>query len=417
MSSLQSYINTVGLKANKAGEAIVSADSEKKNSALLAIANSLDLNRSALKEANEKDLQNATANNVSAALIDRLQFDDKIIDATITSLHEITALADPIGEINDVKPRPSGISVGTMRVPLGVIAIIYESRPNVTVDAAALCLKAGNTCILRGGSEALNSNKTIGRCIQSGLLEAKLPAEVVQVINVTDREVVAQMLRSPHIDLMIPRGGKELVQRVSEEAIMPVIKHLDGVCHVYIHANADIEKAINIAMNSKTHRYGVCNAMETLLVDAKIAPDVLEQLAKLYREKSVTLKGCEKTKKIIKNIEDATEADWFTEYLAPILSIRVVNDIDEAITHINHYGSHHTDSIVSEDYSVIKRFLKEIDSASVIVNASTRFGDGFEYGLGAEIGISTDKFHARGPVGLYGLTSQKYVVFGDGQIR
>ncbi|MCW9005367.1 MAG: glutamate-5-semialdehyde dehydrogenase, partial [Gammaproteobacteria bacterium] len=371
-----------------------------------------------LKAENAKDLEAGRASGLDDALLDRLALNDERIAGMSEGLRQIVALPDPIGEVTDMAYRPSGIQIGKMRVPLGVIGIIYESRPNVTADAAGLCLKSGNATILRGGSEAIHSNKAVAQCIQQGLVAAGLPAESVQVVETTDRAAVGEMITAKdYVDVIIPRGGKSLIERISNEAKVPVIKHLDGICHVYIDDQADLEKAINIAVNAKTHRYGVCNAMETLLVNQAVAEQVLPELAKQYGDKGVELRGCENTQKIITDILPASEEDWDTEYLAPVLAIRLVTSLDEAMAHINRHGSHHTDSIVTEDYSKARRFLREVDSSSVMVNASTRFADGFEYGLGAEIGISTDKFHARGPVGLEGLTSQKYIVLGDGQIR
>jgi glutamate-5-semialdehyde dehydrogenase len=340
------------------------------------------------------------------------------IQAMVEGLKQVAGLPDPVGEINDLRFMPSGIQVGQMRVPLGVIGIIYESRPNVTVDAAALCLKSGNACILRGGSEAIHSNQAIASCITQGLKSAELPAEAVQIVATADRDAVGELITmSQYVDIIVPRGGKGLIERISKEATIPVIKHLDGICHVYIDDKADIDKAVRIAVNAKTHRYGVCNAMETLLVAESIAKRVLPLLVEQYLEKGVELRGCLKTCSLISEAARATETDWHTEYLAPILSIRIVSGIDEAIDHINRYSSSHTEAIVTEDYTLARRFLREVDSSSVMVNASTRFADGFEYGLGAEIGISTDKLHARGPVGLKGLTSLKYIVLGDGHIR
>ena len=333
-------------------------------------------------------------------------------------LRQIASLADPIGSITDLNYRPTGIQVGRMRVPLGVIGIIYESRPNVTADAAGLCLKSGNATILRGGSEAIHSNRAIAACVQEGLKVANLPANCVQVIETTDRAAVGELLRAKdYVDVIIPRGGKSLIERVSQESLIPVIKHLDGICHVYIDDEADLEKSVAVALNAKTHRYGVCNAMETLLVAESVAAHILSVLAEKYLEKGVELRGCAKTRDLVPSAKPATEEDWMTEYLAPILSIRVVTGMQQAIEHINQYGSHHTDAIMTQNYSKARHFLRAVDSSSVIVNASTRFADGFEFGLGAEIGISTDKLHARGPVGLEGLTSQKYIVLGEGQIR
>jgi glutamate-5-semialdehyde dehydrogenase len=336
----------------------------------------------------------------------------------IEGLRQVAALPDPVGDISDMRFMPSGIQLGKMRVPLGVIGIIYESRPNVTMEAASLCLKSGNATILRGGSEAIHSNQAIAKTIAVGLEAAGLPAEVVQVVETTDREAVGQLITMPEfVDVIVPRGGKGLIERISNDARVPVIKHLDGICHVYIDAEADLGKAVNIAINAKTHRYGTCNTMETLLVHETVAQEVLKELLVAYNQAGVELRGCEKTCAILPSAIAATEEDWATEYLAPILSIKVVSGIDEAIEHINHYGSHHTDAIVTENYTLSRQFLREVDSSSVMINASTRFADGFEYGLGAEIGISTDKIHARGPVGLEGLTSQKYIVFGEGQVR
>tara|TARA_R110002096_G_scaffold130893_1_gene280502 strand:- start:991 stop:2049 length:1059 start_codon:yes stop_codon:yes gene_type:complete len=351
-------------------------------------------------------------------MLDRLAVTSSGIDGMIEGLKQVAALDDPIGIINDLKYMPSGIQVGKMRVPLGVIGIIYESRPNVTVEAASLCIKSGNATVLRGGSEAIHSNKAIASCLALGLKEAGLPETTVQVVGTTDREAVGEMITMPdYIDVIVPRGGKGLIERISRDAKVTVIKHLDGICHVFIDRDADIEKAIAVAINSKTQRYGTCNTMETLLIDAPIAKSVLPQLAELYKQKGVELRGCIETCQVLEGIHLATEDDWSTEYLAPILSIKIVNDMNEAIEHINQYGSHHTDSIITESYTRGRQFLSRVDSSSVMINASTRFADGFEYGLGAEIGISTDKIHARGPVGLHGLTSEKFVVLGDGHIR
>lgn len=408
----------LGLQARQAGRAISKADSGLKDQALLNIAKALSSNSAQLISENRKDLQAAKDNGLDAASLDRLELTPARIDAMIDGVKQVAALPDPVGEITHLSFRPSGIQVGQMRVPLGVIGIIYESRPNVTVDAAALCLKAGNACILRGGSESIHSNRAIAACIAEGLAEAGLPREAVQVVETTDRAAVGELITlKQFVDVIVPRGGKSLIERISAEATIPVIKHLDGICHVYIDGKADIDKAVAIAMNAKTHRYGVCNAMETLLVAESIAPRVLPILAEQYSAKGVELRGCLKTCSLIKNAVRATEEDWHTEYLAPILSIKIVADIDEAIDHINRYSSAHTEAIVTEDYTLARRFLREVDSSSVMVNASTRFADGFEYGLGAEIGISTDKLHARGPVGLHGLTSLKFIVLGDGHIR
>ncbi len=412
------YMHTLGKLARKAGREISKSDSGKKNLALLKIAEAIEANRNTLKGENQKDLIAGQKKGLDSALLDRLELTSNRIDAMVEGLKQVAALSDPVGEITDLSYRPSGIQVGQMRVPLGVIGIIYESRPNVTVDAAALCLKSGNACILRGGSEATHSNQAISACITEGLKAAELPIEAVQVVETTDRSAVGQLITlDNYVDVIVPRGGKGLIERISKEATIPVIKHLDGICHVYIDNKADHEKAINIAFNSKTHRYGVCNAMETLLVAEQIAGEILPTLVKKYLYEGVELRGCLKTCSLIPECSRATEDDWNTEYLAPILSIKIVKDINEAIEHINQYSSAHTESIITEDYSLARRFLREVDSSSVMVNASTRFADGFEYGLGAEIGISTDKLHARGPVGLNGLTSLKYVVLGDGQVR
>ena len=411
-------MQNLGRNARQASRLMASASTQTKNSALLAIADSLDKNRETLLRENQRDLTNGKNKGLDAALMDRLELNDKRIEAMIEGLFQVASLNDPVGEMSGLVHRPSGIQVGKMRVALGVIGIIYESRPNVTVDAAALCLKAGNATILRGGSEAIYSNRAIAVSIGSGLAEVGLPATAVQVVETTDRDAVGELITmTEYVDVIVPRGGRSLIERIAREASVPVIKHLDGICHVYIDVAADLDKAHAIALNSKTHRYGVCNAMETLLVHAEVAAQVLPRLAADYAEAGVEIRGCERTRALLPAAKVASEDDWYTEYLAPILAVRVVDSAGEAIAHINHYGSHHTDAVVTEDYSLSRRFLTEVDSSSVIVNASTRFADGFEYGLGAEIGISTDKIHARGPVGLEGLTSQKWVVFGDGQIR
>ncbi len=412
------YMAQVGQQARAASRLMAKANTGMKNNALTAIARRIEAQREQLMAANRIDLENGEKNGLEPALLDRLELTPARIDTMIEGLHQVAALPDPVGEITGLNYRPSGIQVGKMRVPLGVIGIIYESRPNVTVEAASLCLKSGNATILRGGSEAINSNQAIAQCIKDGLEEAGLPTTAVQVIETTDRAAVGELITMPeYVDVIVPRGGKGLIERISNDARVPVIKHLDGICHVYIDAEADPEKAINIALNAKTHRYGVCNAMETLLVNSTVADLLLPKLAELYAEKGVELRGCEQTLAIINNAIPATEEDWGTEYLAPILSIRIVEDMDAAIEHINTYSSQHTETIVTENYTLARQFLTEVDSSSVMVNASTRFADGFEYGLGAEIGISTDKIHARGPVGLEGLTSQKYIVLGDGHIR
>ena len=416
--NISEYMQQTGLQARQASREIAKADTGVKNKALLATAEALDAARDTLVLANEKDLENGRANGLDSALLDRLALTPKVIDTMIEGLRQVAALPDPVGEITDMNYRPSGIQIGKMRVPLGVIGIIYESRPNVTVEAASLCLKSGNAVILRGGSEAIHSNQAIAECLATGLQAAGLPESTVQVIKTTDRAAVGELITMPeYVDVIVPRGGKGLIERISREASVPVIKHLDGICHVYIDDQADPQKALNIAVNAKTHRYGTCNTMETLLVHASIADLILPELEKAYAEKGVELRGCEQTRGILPQAREATEEDWATEYLAPVLAIKVVTGIDEAIAHINQYGSHHTDAIVTDNYSLSRRFLAEVDSSSVMVNASTRFADGFEYGLGAEIGISTDKIHARGPVGLEGLTSQKYIVLGDGHIR
>ncbi|EPQ0357154.1 glutamate-5-semialdehyde dehydrogenase, partial [Pseudomonas aeruginosa] len=379
----------------------------------------LDAARAELSHANEQDLAAGRANGLEPAMLDRLALTPARIDDMIEGLRQVATLPDPIGEIRDMRYVPSGIQIGKMRVPLGVVGIIYESRPNVTIDAASLCLKSGNATILRGGSEAIHSNQAIARCIQQGLAEAGLPAAAVQVVETTDRAAVGALISMPeYVDVIVPRGGKSLIERISREAKVPVIKHLDGICHVYIDVAADLDKAIRVADNAKTQRYAPCNTMETLLVHAGIAERALPPLATIYREKGVELRGDAATRALLgADVLEATEEDWRTEYNAPILSIRIVDGLDAAIEHINTYGSQHTDAIITENFSDARRFLAEVDSASVMVNASTRFADGFEYGLGAEIGISTDKLHARGPVGLEGLTSEKYVVFGDGHVR
>ncbi len=416
--NIKEYMNDLGIKAKKAGREISRTETGKKNLALLKIAEVIEKSSGKLIADNAKDLEAGKANGLDAAMLDRLALTSKSLQAMVEGLKQVAGLPDPVGEIIDLSYRPSGIQVGQMRVPLGVIGIIYESRPNVTVDAAALCLKSGNACILRGGSESFHSNQAIAACIAQGLTEAGLPTEAVQIVATADREAVGALITlNQYVDVIVPRGGKGLIERISKDATIPVIKHLDGICHVYIDDNADIAKAINIAVNAKTHRYGVCNTMETLLVAESIAGKVLPQLVEQYLEKGVELRGCPKTCSLVPACARATEEDWQTEYLAPILSIKIVNGLDEAIEHINHYGSLHTDAIVTEDYTKARRFLREVDSSSVMVNASTRFADGFEYGLGAEIGISTDKLHARGPVGLKGLTSLKYIVLGDGHIR
>jgi glutamate-5-semialdehyde dehydrogenase len=418
ITDVAAYMAAVGARARAAARAVARAETAAKNRALAAMAAELDVARDILGQANAADLEAGAAKGLDAALLDRLALTPPRIDAMIEGLHQVAALPDPVGAITGLDYRPSGIQVGRMRVPLGVVGIIYESRPNVTADAAALCLKAGNAAVLRGGSEAFASNRAIAACIRRGLAEAGLPEDAVQVVATTDRAAVGAMIASPeHIDVIIPRGGKGLIERISRDARVPVIKHLDGICHVYVDDRADLDKALAVAMNAKTQRYGTCNTMETLLVAAGVAGEFLPRIGAALAAAGVELRGCERTRAVLGSALPATEADWDTEYLAPILAIRVVDGLDAAIDHIERHGSHHTDSIVTEDYGRARRFLREVDSSSVMVNASTRFADGFEYGLGAEIGISTDKFHARGPVGLEGLTSQKYIVLGDGHVR
>nr|VFJ66525.1 MAG: glutamate-5-semialdehyde dehydrogenase [Candidatus Kentron sp. FM]VFJ70491.1 MAG: glutamate-5-semialdehyde dehydrogenase [Candidatus Kentron sp. FM]VFK16092.1 MAG: glutamate-5-semialdehyde dehydrogenase [Candidatus Kentron sp. FM] len=415
---IEAYMEDVGRRARAAARVLAGSTTQAKNSALSATADAIVTGRASLRADNDKDLAAGRARGLDAAFLDRLELTDARIDAMADGLREIAALPDPVGEITNLAYRPSGIQVGTMRVPLGVIGIIYESRPNVTADAAGLCLKSGNATILRGGSEAIHSNRAIRDCLHAGLRAARIPEDAVQVIETTDRAAVGELLRmNRYVDIIIPRGGKGLIERVSAESTIPTIKHLDGICHVYIDDGADPEKAIAVADNAKTQRFGTCNTMETLLVATSIAPDVLPKLAERYREAGVELRGCPQTRALLPEAIAATEADWSTEYLAPILSIRIVDGLESAIGHIETYGSHHTDTIVTEDMGRARRFLAEVDSSSVMVNASTRFADGFEYGLGAEIGISTDKLHARGPVGLEGLTSRKFIVIGDGHVR
>jgi len=415
---IQSYMHTVGRAARDASREIARAETRAKDIALDEMAAAIERDSARLLEANGKDVEAAKRKGLEPAMVDRLGLDQKSIGTMADGLRQIARLPDPIGEIGEMRYRPTGIQVGRMRVPLGVIGIIYESRPNVTADAAGLCLKAGNAAILRGGSEAIHSNQAIGSCVHEGLRAAGLPAEAVQVIETTDRAAVGELITmSNYVDIIVPRGGKGLIERVSSDSRIPVLKHLDGVCHVYIDDRADIDKAIRIADNAKTQRYGTCNTLETLLVHKEIAPDVLPRLAALYLQKGVELRGDALARALVPEMLLASEEDWFAEYLAAILAIRVVDDMDQAIDHITKYGSQHTDTIVTEDWTKARRFLREVDSSSVMVNASTRFADGFEYGLGAEIGISTDKLHARGPVGLEGLTSLKWIVFGDGQVR
>jgi glutamate-5-semialdehyde dehydrogenase len=420
---IKTYMQSVGQEARAASRLMAKASTAMKNGALLAMAAAIRRDADKLLAANEVDLEAARIAGLEPAMLDRLALDAKGVESMAQGLEQIASLPDPIGEITGMSYRPTGIQVGKMRVPLGVVGIIYEARPNVTADAAGLCLKSGNASILRGGSEALNCNLAIAACVHEGLRAAGLPESAVQVIETTDRAVVGELVAmKDYVDVIVPRGGKGLIERVSKEARVPVIKHLDGICHTYVDASADIDKAIKVCDNAKTQRYGTCNTMETLLVAESIAARVLPPLAKIYLDKSVELRVCPKTRSLlasqgITQVNDATEEDWRTEYLAPILSIRIVPDVDAAIEHINQYGSLHTDAIITENHTNAMKFLREVDSSSVMVNASTRFADGFEYGLGAEIGISTDKFHARGPVGLEGLTSQKYIVLGNGEVR
>ena len=418
MTDIEAYMFKLGSQARAASREIGKATTAEKNDALLAIAGAIDCAREQLLKANQLDLAAGEEKQLEPALLDRLELTGTRIDTMLNGLREVAALDDPVGEISDLKRRPSGIQVGRMRVPLGVIGIIYESRPNVTCEAASLCLKSGNATILRGGSEAIKSNKAIAECINVGLEEVGLNRQIIQIVDRTEREAVGKLITmAEYVDVIVPRGGKGLIERVSNDAKVPVIKHLDGNCHLYIDEKADLEKSVAVAVNAKTQRYGTCCTMESLLVAKEIATDVLPLLATEYEKHGVELRGCEQTRNIIGNVIAATEEDWGTEYLAPILSIKIVGDVGEAISHINEYGSQHTDSIMTEDDNRAQRFLREVDSSSVMVNTSTRFADGFEYGLGAEIGISTDKLHARGPVGLEGLTSQKFIVLGDGYIR
>ncbi|MBK7540928.1 MAG: glutamate-5-semialdehyde dehydrogenase [Candidatus Competibacteraceae bacterium] len=417
-NAITRYMTEVGQRARAASRLVGRAETRSKDAALYAVAEALEAAEERLRAANQLDMDAGRAAGLEPALLDRLELTPKGIRGMAQGLREVAAQADPVGEITDLKYRPSGIQVGRMRVPLGVIGIIYESRPNVTADAAALCLKAGNAAILRGGSEALNSNRAIAACIQQGLAAAHLPSDAVQVIDTADRAAVGELIRlAEYVDVIVPRGGKSLIERISREARVPVIKHLDGVCHVYIDDRADFDKAVAVAYNAKTQRYGTCNTMETLLVAEGIAERILPLLGRKYQDAGVELRGCARVRDLIPSVKIATEDDWYAEYLAPILAVRVVKDMDEAMDHIATYGSAHTDAIVTENYSKARRFLREVDSSSVMVNASTRFADGGEYGLGAEIGISTDKLHARGPVGIEGLTTQKFVVLGDGHLR
>lgn len=418
LSDTESYVIKLGAQAREAACDIAKATTAQKNQALLAIANEIEASRESIRQANQLDLDAGAAKQLEPALMDRLELNDARFDIMIEGLKQVAALPDPVGEITDLKYRPSGIQVGRMRVPLGVIGIIYESRPNVTCEAASLCLKSGNAAILRGGSEALHSNQAIARCVEAGLQAAGLNKQVIQVVNRVDRDVVGHLITLPeYVDVIVPRGGKGLIARISKDAKVPVIKHLDGNCHLYVDDQADLEKSVQVAVNAKTSRYGTCCTLESLLVADSVAKEFLLDLASHYSEHGVEIRGCVKTCEILPQAIPATEQDWDAEYLAPIISIKIVDGIDKAISHINQHSSQHTESIMTNDFNHAQRFLREIDSSSVMVNTSTRFADGFEYGLGAEIGISTDKLHARGPVGLEGLTSQKYIVLGDGHIR
>ncbi|MBD5801339.1 Gamma-glutamyl phosphate reductase [Azoarcus sp. Aa7] len=422
---IQEYMQTLGRQARAASRRLASASTADKNAALLAMAAAIRERREELLAANARDLEEARAAGLEPAMIDRLTLNATGIEAMAQGLEQVAALPDPIGEITDVKRRPSGIQVGKMRVPLGVIGIIYEARPNVTADAAALCLKSGNAAILRGGKEALHCNQAIATCVRAGLAAAGLPETAVQVVDTTDRAAVGHLITMPEfVDVIVPRGGKGLIERISREARVPVIKHLDGNCHVYIETDADPAKVVPIVENAKTQRYGTCNTAESLIIDRAVAARFLPEIAHMLAAKEVEMRGCSESLAILRDaaipgarLVAATEQDWSEEYLAPIIAIKVVSDIDEAIAHINTFSSGHTEAIITENYTRAMRFLREVDSSSVMVNASTRFADGFEYGLGAEIGISTDKIHARGPVGLEGLTSQKWIVFGNGETR
>ncbi len=417
-SGLREYVRCLGARARGAARALARADTEAKNRALRAMAARIRAAHAELEQANARDLQSARGAGRDAAFVDRLKLDAKAIEQMAAGLEQVALLPDPVGVLSERVTRPSGIEVARMRVPIGVIGIIYESRPNVTADAAGLCVKSGNACILRGGSEALHSNQAIARCVREGLADAGLPRDAVQVIDTPDRAAVGELIALPEfVDVIVPRGGKELISRLMRESRIPMIKHLDGVCHVFIDDRADPEMALRIADNAKTQRYGTCNTMETLLVAQAIAPQVLPRIAASFRAKGVEMRADEATRRLVADAKPATEEDYYTEWLAPIVSIRIIPGLDEAIEHIAKYGSQHTDAIVTEDKQRAERFLREVDSSSVMVNASTRFADGFEFGLGAEIGISTDKLHARGPVGLEGLTSQKFVVLGHGEVR
>jgi glutamate-5-semialdehyde dehydrogenase len=415
---IQTYMQDLGQRARAAARDMARAGTHAKDAALAAVATQLERNRTALLEANARDLAAGEKAKLEAPLMDRLELNPARITAMAEGLRHIAKLADPVGEVSDLRYRPSGIQVGRMRVPLGVVGIIYESRPNVTADAAGLCLKSGNAAVLRGGSEAIHSNREIAACVRAGLAETGLPEDAVQVVAITDREAVGELISMPEfVDVIVPRGGKGLIERISREARVPVIKHLDGVCHVFVDAAADVDKAVAIAYNAKTQRYGVCNAMECLLLAEPVAAAVLGRLWPMLKKAGVEVRGCARSRKLVPEFTEATEEDYATEYLAPVLSLKIVDGLEEAMAHIERFGSKHTDAIVTGDFNAARRFLNEVDSSSVMVNASTRFADGFEYGLGAEVGISTDKFHARGPVGLEGLTSQKYIVIGDGNIK
>jgi len=417
-ADLPVYMETIGKRARAAAAAMARASTAQKNAALAAIAAAIRAASPAIAEANRRDLERATAAGLDGPLLDRLRLTAASIEKMAVGVEKVATLPDPVGEVTDVRPQPSGLRIGRMRVPLGVIGIIYESRPNVTIDAATLCLKSGNATVLRGGSEAFESNRQLAQQVSQGLREAGLPAEAVQLVESTDRAAVGLLISMPkYVDVIVPRGGRGLIERLAGESRVPMIKHLDGNCHVYVDAAADLAQAVDIAVNAKTYRYGICGAMETLLVHEEVASMFLPQVAAALIPRGVELRGCAASCALLPQAKPATEEDWFTEYLGPILAVRVVDSLDTAIAHVEHYGSHHTDAIVSRDHLAIERFLREVDSSSVMVNAPTCFADGFEYGLGAEIGISTDKLHARGPVGLEGLTSQKYVVFGSGQLR
>nr|AGO87471.1 gamma-glutamyl phosphate reductase [uncultured bacterium B19D1_C12D4_E9D6] len=415
---ISAYMHTVGERSRAAASVVANISTEDKNRALNAIADAIDVNAGMILAANLMDVKNGQARSLNSALLDRLELNPDRVEAMAAGCRQVAGLEDPVGQMTEFSERPSGIKVGKMRVPLGVIGIIYESRPNVTIDAAVLCLKSGNAAILRGGSEAIKSNMAIADCIRQGLTGAALSTDCIQVVETTDRDAVGALITdTDHVDIIIPRGGKSLIERISVDASVPVIKHLDGICHVYVDEHANYEKAVRVAYNAKARRYGICGAMETLLVAASRASEILPPLLQQYRDKGIELRGCALTRQISPELVAATEEDWRTEYLGAVLSIKVVSGLDEAISHINCFGSHHTDAIITEDNNASDRFLREVDSSSVMLNASTQFADGFEYGLGAEIGISTDKLHVRGPVGLEGLTSQKYIVVGNGTAR